>query len=181
MTIGYIVGSLSGASINRRLARAVATLAHDREVFTEIPIDDLPLFDYELEADFPPAATALKERISSVDGILFVTPEYNRTIPAALKNALEWGARPYGNSAYTGIPAGVIGASPGAPGASMAQQHLRNVLGYLDMPTLGQPEVFLQFDSDVFPEDGTIADDGLREFLSTWLDAFLAHVDRYRD
>lgn len=180
MTIGYIVGSLSQSSINRRLARAIARLAEGRESFVEIGIGDLPLYDRELEEDFPAAASRLKEQISSVDAILFVTPEYNRTIPAALKNALEWGARPYGQSAFSGIPAAVIGTSPGAPGASMAQQHLRNVVAYLDMPTLGQPEVFLQFDDGAFAADDTITADGPREFLSTWLEAFLAHVERYR-
>ncbi|MEE6271824.1 NADPH-dependent FMN reductase [Georgenia sp. MJ206] len=179
ITIGYVVGSLSKDSINRKLAEALVALADDDLTFTEIPIGDLPLYDYDSDGDYPQVGRALKEQLRASDGLLFVTPEYNRTIPAALKNALEWGSRPYGDSAFTGIPAGVIGASTGEPGTAMAQQHLRNVLAYLDVPTLGQPEAFIHYTPERFADDGTVVDDSTREFLHAWLAAYTAWVRRF--
>ncbi|MEE6294682.1 NADPH-dependent FMN reductase [Georgenia wangjunii] len=179
ITIGYVVGSLSKDSINRKLAEALIALADADLTFTEIPIGDLPLYNYDSDGDYPQVGRALKEQLRASDGLLFVTPEYNRTIPAALKNALEWGSRPYGDSAFTGIPAGVIGASTGEPGTAMAQQHLRNVLAYLDVPTLGQPEAFIHYTPERFADDGTVVDDSTREFLHAWLAAYTAWVRRF--
>lgn len=172
MRIGYIIGSLSSASINRRLVDALVDLAPDVAIdmsFEEIVIDELPLYNRDLDDDYPSAAIDLKRSIRSADGLLICTPEYNRSIPAALKNALEWGSRPHGDNAFQGKPVGVIGASVGEPGTAMAQQHLRNVLAYLDAPALGQPEAFIHYTDERFADDGTILDDSTREFLGDWL------------
>lgn len=179
--IGYFVGSLSSQSINRRLTHALLGLAGEDVTFTEIPIRDLPLYDHDLDDDYPPAAVALKKAIGSSDGLLFVTPEYNRSVPGALKNALDWGSRPWGSNSFAGIPAGVIGASVGGTGTSMAQQHLRNVLTYLDTPLLLQPEAFIHFTADRFADDDSIVDESTREFLASWMDAFTSWVRRFAD
>jgi chromate reductase len=179
--IGYVVGSLSTRSVNRRLVQALITLADDDLTFTEIPIANLPLYNHDLDDDYPPVAVALKKAFSSSDGLLFATPEYNRSIPGALKNALDWASRPYGHNALAGIPAGVIGASVGATGTALAQQHLRNILTYLDTPLLQQPEAFIHFTPKRFAEDGTVTDERTREFLATWMAAFTAWVRRFAD
>jgi chromate reductase len=121
----------------------------------------------------------LKAAITASSGVLFVTPEYNRSIPGVLKNAIDHASRPFGKSVWQGKPAGVIGASPGAPGTSMAQQHLRNILAYLDMPTLGQPEVYLQVKDGMFDDTGALVDAETRAFLQTWMQAFVALVDAH--
>lgn len=172
MQIGYLIGSLSKHSINRMLVDALIEVAPDDLDLHEIRIDELPLYDYDLDDSYPPAAVELKQSIARSDGLLFATPEYNRSIPGALKNAIDWGSRPYGDSAFTGIPAGIVSASVGAPGGAMAQQHLRNILGYLDTPTLGQPEAFIHVTPERFDEDGRLVDDSTRDFLSTWMSAF---------
>lgn len=179
LDIAYVVGSLSKDSINRKLVNALIACADDDLSFTEIQIADLPLYNYDFDDDYPQVALDLKDAVRRSDGLLFAVPEYNRTIPAALKNALEWGSRPYGDSAFAGIPAGIVGASIGAPGTGMAQQHLRNVLAYLDMPTLGQPEAFIHYTPDRFAEDGTVIDDSTREFLHTWMTTYSAWVKRF--
>lgn len=181
LTIGYIVGSLSEKSINRQLLRAITSLAGDELELHEVEIGRLPLYNRDHDDDFPPEATQLKETIRTLDGLLFVTPEYNRSIPAALKNALEWASRPYGQNALAGIPAGIMGASPGGPGTALSQQHLRNVLAYLDVPTMGQPEAFIQFTSDRFAEDGTVLDESTAQFLRTWLASYTTWVRRFAD
>lgn len=180
LQIGYFVGSTSSQSINRKLVEAIIPLAGDGAEFREIPISNLGLFNYDLEGNYPPEAVQLKESIRSSDGLLFATPEYNRSIPGALKNAIDWASRPYGDSAFSGIPAGIVGASIGAPGTSMAQQHLRNVLAYLDVPTLGQPEAFIEYTPQRFGRDGSIQDDSTREFLQTWMDTFIGWVGRFK-
>lgn len=170
--IGVLVGSLSRESINRRLADALASLAPSGFSMRTIRIDDLPLYNRDDDARPPEPVKRLKREIGESDGILFVTPEYNRSIPGTLKNALDHASRPYGQSAWAGKPAGVVGASIGAPGTSMAQQHLRNILAYLDARTLGQPEAFVQFTDDRFADDGTVRDAETRDFLTDWLTAF---------
>jgi chromate reductase len=177
--IGVVVGSLRAASNNRKLALALASLGPKDWAFEHLRIDDLPLFNQDSERDPPDAAKRLKSDIASCDGILFVTPEYNRSIPGSLKNAIDWASRPFGQSAWAGKPAGVIGTSTGAIGTAMAQQHLRNVLAYLDMPTLGQPEAFIQFKQDLIDDKGQITVDATRQFLQKWMDAYVAWVKRH--
>jgi chromate reductase len=177
--IAVIVGSLSRESINRRLAQALIELAPPHFSLRPLRIDDLPLYNRDADATPTEAVQRLKREVNASEGVLFVTPEYNRSIPGPLKNALDHGSRPYGHSAWAGKPAGVIGASTGAPGSSMAQQHLRNILAYLDMPTLGQPEVFLQVTKDTFTAEGQIAKPDTETFLRSWMTTFVDWVEAH--
>lgn len=174
-TIGYIVGSISSTSINRRLAKALERLAPEGTTLVEIPIKDLPFYSPDFDADYPQVARDFKQAIDDVDGVIIITPEYSRSIPGVLKNAIDLGSRPYGHSAFAGKPAAVIGASIGAIGTALAQQHLRNVLAYLDMPTLGAPEAFLQWKEGLLNEDGTVGAQSA-DFLGGWMTAFLDYV-----
>jgi chromate reductase len=174
--IAVLVGSLRKESINRRLATAIAALAPKEFSFDPLRIDDLPAFNQDEEKQPAASVTRLKAAIRGADGVLFVTPEYNRSIPGVLKNALDQASRPYGDSAWAGKPAGVMGASQGAPGTSMAQQHLRNILAYLDMPTLNQPEVYLQVKDGMFDPSGALVDDETRKFLGSWVEKFTKFV-----
>lgn len=178
-TIGIIVGSLRRESYNRRLAHALMKFEPAQLTFKFIGIADLPL--YNQDDDDHPAETVkrLKAEVRACDGILFVTPEYNRAMPGVLKNAIDHASRPYGQSAWAGKPAGVIGISVGATGTSMSQQHLRNTLAYLDMPTLGQPEIYLQYKDGMFDSAGNIAEEGLRKLLQNWLARFTDWVGRH--
>jgi chromate reductase len=177
--IAVIVGSLSRESINRKLAQALVELAPSNFSLRVARIDDLPLYNRDDDMRPADAVTRLKKDIAEASGVLFVTPEYNRSIPGALKNALDHGSRPYGHSAWAGKPAGVVGASTGAPGTTMAQQHLRNILAYLDMPTLGQPEVYLQVTKDMFDSDGRLVKPDTEKFLRSWMDRFVAWVNAH--
>lgn len=176
--IAVLVGSLRRESINAKLATAVETLAPEELSFERLSIGDLPLYDQDDDADQADEVVRLKGRIGAADGLIFVTPEYNRSIPGVLKNAIDHASRPYGKNAFAGKPAGLLGASVGAIGTAVAQQHLRNVLGYLDVPVLGQPEVFLQVGEGFFTDDGAIANDGTREFLQGWMDRYVAWVTK---
>ncbi|MET7140352.1 NAD(P)H-dependent oxidoreductase [Xanthomonas sp. PPL139] len=175
--IAVFVGSLRKESFNRRLAHALERLAGDRARFEYVEIGDLPLYNQDQDHDYPAQGRRLKTQVSSADAVLFVTPEYNRSIPGVLKNAIDLGSRPYGESAFAGKPAAVCGTSPGAIGSALAQQHLRNVLAYLDMPVLGQPEIFLQFKEGLIAEDGAIDDERTRKFLAGFVDKFIAWID----
>lgn len=177
LSIAVIVGSLRADSFNARLADALPSLAPDDIAFRRLRIDDLPLYNQDDDDSPPPPVARLKEAIRDADGLLFVTPEYNRSIPGVLKNALDHASRPYGDSAFPDKPAGIIGVSIGAIGTAAAQQHLRTILAYLDMPTLGQPEAFLKAD-DVLDDEGGIAQ-GSRHFLQGWMDAYLDWVRRH--
>jgi chromate reductase len=177
--IGLIVGSLRKDSFNRQLADALVQLAPRELDFRQVELGDLPLYNQD-DDDHPHAnVRRLKDEVRTADGLLFVTPEYNRSIPGVLKNALDHGSRPYGQSVWAGKPAGIIGISVGRSGTAMAQQHLRNMLAYLDMPTLGQPEVFLQVRDDFFDEQGGIRADTLRKMLQQWLGRYLDWVKRH--
>lgn len=177
--IAVFVGSLRRDSLNRRLAKALETLAPPGFAFSHPEIGDLPLYNQDDDANPPAQAVRLKREIAAAQGILFVSPEYNRSIPGVLKNAIDHASRPYGQSAWAGKPAGILGISVGATGTSMAQQHLRNMLAYLDMPTLGQPEVFLQMKDGLFTGSGEIGE-GSRTFLQGWMDRYAAWVRQHQ-
>lgn len=174
--IAVVVGSLRRESINRRLAEAVARLAPADFSFQPLRIDDLPLYNQDEESNPAEAVTRLKNEIKAASGVVFVTPEYNRSMPGVLKNAIDHASRPYGQSTWAGKPAGVLGASIGAIGTAIAQQHLRNTLAYLDMPTLGQPEVFITVREGFFDASGGIASADTRKFLQGWMDRYVAWV-----
>lgn len=179
-SIAIIIGSLREGSFNRRLAQGMVSLAPGGTHFIWLDISSLPLYNQDYDANQPAAAKALKAAVRAVDAVIFVTPEYNRSIPGVLKNAIDHGSRPYGYSAWTGKPAGIIGISPGSMGTALAQQHLRNVLSSLDMPTMRQPEAYLQYHEGFFDDDGMICEQH-RPFVQKWLAAFLAFVSRNRD
>lgn len=176
--IAVIVGSLRKDSLNAKLAAALAKLAPAGFLFKPVRIDDLPL--YNQDDDGKPAASVLrlKKEIAEARGLLFLTPEYNRSIPGVLKNAIDHASRPYGQSVWGGKPAGLLGVSVGAIGTALAQQHLRNILAYLDVPTLGQPEVFLQAKEGLLDADGGIGSDS-RKFLQDWMDRYAAWVKQH--
>ncbi len=176
--IGYFVGSLAAGSINRTLAKALIKLAPEELEFTEIPIKDLPLYSYDYDADFPPEGRALKEAIEAADGILFVSPEYNRSIPGALKNAIDWGSRPWGTNSFARKPTGIIGASPGSIGTAVMQSSMRSVLSFLDAPQLNAPEAYVKYDAAVFGDDGEVKDESTAKFLRHYMDEYAAFVAR---
>src|SRR5690606_33970089 len=154
------------------MTRLPAAQGHD---FEFLEIGDLPLYNQDDDANPPQQAVRLKQQIPAADGVMFATPGYNRAMPGAPQNAIDHAPRPYGDSAWAGKPAGVLGVSIGAPGTSMAQQHLRNTLAYLDMPTLGQPEAFLQWKDGLVTDSGEIGPDS-HDFLNAWMSAFLKLV-----
>ena len=174
--IAVLVGSLRKDSFNRKLALAIAQLAPSDFTFEHLRIDDLPLYNQDDDGNQAPAVMRLKTEIAAAQGLLFVTPEYNRSMPGVLKNAIDHASRPYGQSAWARKPAGVIGVSVGAIGTAVAQQHLRNVLAYLDVPTLGQPEAFLQNKEGLFDDKGHIADGSTKKFLQGWVDKYVAWI-----
>jgi chromate reductase len=176
--IGVIVGSLRRDSFNHRLALALAKLAPSDLDFEILEIGELPLYNQDDDGDQAPAVKRLKSKIAASDGLLFVTPEYNRSVPGVLKNAIDHASRPYGKSAWAGKPAGVIGISVGAIGTALAQQHLRNILAYLDVPAMGQPEAFIQMKDGLFEADGSIGD-GSRAFLQGWMDRYVVWIKRH--
>ena len=176
--IAVVVGSLRRDSFNRKLAGAMAKLAPAEFSFKQLEIGDLPLYNQDDDANPSEPTKRLKSEILAAQGVLFVTPEYNRSIPGVLKNAIDHASRPYGKSAWAGKPAGVLGVSVGPIGAALAQQHLRNILAYLDMPALGQPEAFIHAKDGLFDADGNIGE-GSRKFLQTWMDTYVAWVKKY--
>jgi len=177
--IAVVVGSLRRESYNRQLANALARLFTPQLSLRQLEIGDLPLYNQDHDKDQPAPVKRLKSEVAAAHGVIFVTPEYNRSVPGVLKNAIDNASRPYGDSAWKGKPAGVLGVSVGAAGTSMAQQHLRNMLAYLDMPTLGQPEIFMQVREGMFAADGGIANADTRNFLQGWVDAYSAWVKKF--
>ena len=176
--VAIVVGSLREESLNRKLATAIVKLAPSDFGFKQLSIGDLPLYNQDDEANPTETVKHFKSELSAADGVLFVTPEYNRSIPGALKNAIDIASRPYGKSAWVGKPAAVIGVSPGATGTALAQQHLRNILAHLDMPTLGQPELFLQAKEGLFDDAGNIGA-GSKQFLQNWMDKYVDWVKKH--
>jgi len=176
--IAVIVGSLRKDSFNRKLASAIVKLAPPEFSFKQLQIGDLPLYNQDDDAHQAESVQRLKSEVKAAQGLLFVTAEYNRSIPGVLKNAIDQASRPYGQSAWAGKPAGVLGVSVGAIGTAMAQQHLRNVLAYLDVPTLGQPETFIQAKEGLFDEAGNIGA-GSKDFLQGWMNQYVAWVKKH--
>jgi chromate reductase len=178
--IAVVVGSLRRDSFNRRLAAAITKLAPPEFSFKQLQIDDLPLYNQDDDASPAESVVRLKNEIKAADGLLFVTPEYNRSIPGVLKNALDQASRPYGRNSWANKPAGVLGISIGPNGTALAQQHLRNVLAYLDVPTLGQPEVFLQAREGFFDESGNI-EASRKDLLQDWMNRYAAWVKKHAE
>ncbi|MBI4997645.1 MAG: NAD(P)H-dependent oxidoreductase [Rhodocyclales bacterium] len=176
--IAVLVGSLRRESLNRKLATAIARLAPAEFTFTQLEIGDLPLYNQDDDAHQADSVLRLKADIAAARGLLFVTPEYNRSIPGVLKNAIDHASRPYGKSAWPGKPAGVLGASVGVAGTCMAQQHLRNILACLDVPVLGQPEAFIHAKEGLFDPAGNIGQ-GSQEFLRGWMERYVAWVKKF--
>lgn len=170
--VAYVIGSLASVSINRQLALALVALAPKGLTFEEAPIADLPLYNYELDNAFPEPARRFKQTIAEADAVLLVTPEYNRSIPGSLKNAIDWASRPYGKNAFTRKPVGVIGTSGGKVGTAVAQQHLKQVMNYCDAILLNQPEAYVQFNKGAFAGDGRITDDALAKVLGDYMTSF---------
>ena len=176
--VGYLVGSLATKSINRLLARALVRLAPPGLAMTEIPFRDLPVYSQDYDADFPPPARAFKSAIASVEAVLFVTPEYNRSIPGGIMNAIDWASRPYGQNAFTRKPSAVIGTSPGAIGTAIAQQQLRSVLSFCNSPQMNAPEAYIQFKPGMITEDGEVTVESTREFLRKYMHEYAQFVAR---
>ena len=177
-TVGYFVGSLAKASINRKLALALTRLAPPQLKMREILIGDLPLYSYDYDEEYPPAGRALKDAIASVDAVLFVTPEYNRSIPGALKNAIDWASRPWGTNSLARKPSGIIGASPGKIGTAVAQQHLRSILAFCNSPLMNAIEAYIEFTAALVTDDGEVTVDSTREFLANYMSEFHGFITR---
>jgi chromate reductase len=177
-TAGYLIGSLARASINRKLALALSRLAPKELQLREIPIGDLPLYSYDYDADYPPAGRALKDAIAAVDAVLFVTPEYNRSIPGALKNAIDWGSRPWGTNSFARKPSGVIGTSTGKIGTAVGQQHLRSILAFCNSPLMNAIEAYIQFTPGLITDDGEVTNAETQKFLATYMQEFHGFITR---
>jgi len=178
--VAVIIGSNRRESVNRRLGHALTKLGADKFAFSFIQIDDLPLYNQDLEAELPKSVARFKSEVAAADGLLFVTPEHNRSIPTVLKNAIDWGARPYGQNSWNGKPAAITGTSPGAVGTAIAQQHLRQVLGDLGVLVMGG-EAYISFKPGLIDADGAVADDSTRKFLQGFVDQFATLVVRFAD
>jgi chromate reductase len=176
--VGYLIGSIATESINRKLANAMFKLAPEQLRFEEIPYRDLPIYSYDYDADFPEVGRRFKQAIEGSDAILIVTPEYNRSIPGGLKNAIDWASRPWGTNSFANIPSGVIGTSPGSIGTAVGQQHLRSILGFLNSPQMNAPEAYIQFRDGMINDAGEIADASTAKFLGRYLQAFHEFIAR---
>jgi len=177
-TVGYLVGSLAKASINRKLAEALVHLAPDDLVMKEVPFRDLPIYTYDYDADFPPVARAFKDALAKVDAVLFVTPEYNRSIPGGLKNAIDWASRPYGKNSFARKPSAIIGTSPGKIGTAVGQQHLRSILSFCNSPQMNSIEAYIQFTPGLITDEGEVTEPAIEEFLRNYLDELYGFICR---
>lgn len=173
--VGVIVGSLAATSRNRRLAEALSSVAPTSLSLEPIEIGGLPLYTYDLDDDLPASARIFKTAVEACDGLIFVTPEYNRSIPAALKNAIEWGTRPHGQNSLAGRPACIIGTSPGKLSSAVAQAHLRVSLASCGLPVMTSPEAYIQF-SDELIDDGEIAIESSRRFLASFMESYASFL-----
>jgi chromate reductase len=174
--VAVFVGSLRKDSINRKVANALVELAPSTLKLDIVEIGQLPLYNQDEDANPPAAWTAFRQRVKAADAVLFVTPEYNRSVPAPLKNALDVGSRPYGQSGWDGKPGAVVSASPGAIGGFGANHHLRQSLVFLNVPAMQQPEAYIGTADKLFDEKGKLANDGTRKFLQSFLQAFGAWI-----
>ena len=176
--VGYFIGSLARGSINRKLGKALVHLAPAELEMQEISFSDLPLYSYDYDSDFPKVAQDFKAVIAEVDAILFVTPEYNRSIPGALKNAIDWASRPYGQNSFTRKPSAIIGTSLGAIGTAVGQQHLKSILGFCNSPMMNAVEAYIQFKPDLISDDGKVSVESTEEFLRTYMEEFRDFIQR---
>lgn len=176
--VGYFVGSLATESINRKLAKALIRLAPDGMEFTEIPFRDLPLYSYDYDDDYPEVALAFKAAIKASDAVLFVTPEYNRSIPGGLKNAIDWASRPFGTNSFARKPSAVIGTSPGSIGTAVAQQSLRSVLSFCNSPQMTAPEAYVQFTPGMITDEGEVTEERTTTFLRNYMVEFHLFIER---
>jgi chromate reductase, NAD(P)H dehydrogenase (quinone) len=176
--VGYFVGSLAAKSINRTLSRALVRLAPSQLELREIPIKDLPLYNRDLDQDYPAEAQALKDALAQVDAVLFVTPEYNRDIPGSLKNAIDWASRPWGKNSFSRKPSAMIGASPGKIGTAVAQQNLRSILSFCNSPQMNVVEAYIQFTPGLIGDDGEVTDETTEEFLRNFMNEFEQFIAR---
>ena len=176
--VGYFIGSLAKDSINRKLARALIRLAPSGLEFIEISFADLPLYSYDYDADYPPVARAFKDALAGVDAVLFVTPEYNRSIPGPLKNAIDWASRPKGTNSLTRKPSAVIGTSPGKIGTAVGQQHLRSILSFCNSPQMNSPEAYIQFEKGLITDDGEVTNATTGEFLRNYMSELHRFITR---
>ncbi|MBB3949793.1 NADPH-dependent FMN reductase [Aureimonas jatrophae] len=177
-TVAVLVGSLRRESINRKFAEALAKLAAGRLEFRFVELGDLPMYNDDLWPNPPESVLRFKRDIADADAVLFVTPEYNRSFPAVLKNAIDWGTRPYGQNSFAAKPGGLVGTSPGATGTSAGQNHLKSVLNVVDVVLMGQPEVYFTYRADQFAADGSVQDDAAKALLTRWTDRFVAWIER---
>jgi chromate reductase len=177
--VAVIVGSLRKDSINKKLALALEKIAGNRTRFHHIRIDNLPLYNQDFDGDYPAVCTQMKDHIKAADAILFVSPEYNRSMPGVLKNAIDIASRPWGTNSFAGKPGAVIGTSSGAISTALMQQHLRNACVFLDIPMMAQPEAFLRYHEGLIADDHSITDEGVANFLSAFVDKYLAWVQRF--
>ena len=177
-TVGYIIGSLSKGSINRKLAGALVKLAPPELTMKEISFADLPIYNYDYDANYPPAAQAFKDELASVDAVLFVTPEYNRSIPGGLKNAIDWASRPWGHNSFTRKPTAIIGTSPGKIGTAVAQQHLHSILGFCNSPQMTAIEAYIQFEPGMISDDGQVTNSSTEDFLRNYMTEFAGFIGR---
>ena len=177
-TVGVLVGSLAKASINRRLAKALGRLAPSSLQLREIDWSGLPIYSYDYDADYPEVARAFKGEIVASDAVLFVTPEYNRSIPGGLKNAIDWASRPYGQNAFTRKPSAVIGTSPGKIGTAVGQQHLRSILGFCNSPQMNSPEAYIQFTENLITDAGEVTEPSTEQFLRDFMEEMAGFIQR---
>jgi len=176
--VGYFVGSLAKNSINRKLATALARLAPAELSLTEIRFDELPHYSWDYDADYPAVARAFKESLAAVEAVLFVTPEYNRSIPGALKNAIDWASRPWGQNSLTRKPCAIIGTSPGKIGTAVAQSHLRSILAFCNAPLMNSLEAYIQFDKGLIDDDGKVTVESTETFLREFMSEFEGFIER---
>ena len=177
-TVGYFVGSLASGSLNRKLANALVKLAPRELTLREIGIRDLPLYSSDYDKAYPPQGVAFKQQIAEVDAVIFVTPEYNRSIPGSLKNAIDWASRPYGKNSFARKPSAVIGTSPGKIGTAVAQQHLRSILSFCNSPQMNAIEAYIQFTPGLISDNGEVTDASTEEFLANYMKEFAGFIGR---